>query len=106
MLLLVAWLFFSAYAACQATSLDLQSPRGVVAGPGFVQPVEGAARLIIRRIPNLGYDVVVQLWIDGEIDHHLVFPAELAKGILPDLRRPLVKDEGPAGLYRQPGFLL
>jgi hypothetical protein len=63
--LLVAWLFFSAYAASQATSLDLQSPRGVVAGPGFVQPVEGATRLIIRRIPNLGYDVVIQLWIDG-----------------------------------------
>jgi hypothetical protein len=29
MLLLVAWLFFSTYAACQATSLDLQSLRGV-----------------------------------------------------------------------------
>ena len=65
LLLVVAWLFFSAHAACQATSLDLQSPRGVVAGPGFVQSVEGAARLIIRRIPNLGYDVVIQLWIDG-----------------------------------------
>jgi hypothetical protein len=61
MLLLVAWVIFSTYAACQATSLDLQSSRR----PGFVQPVEGAARLIIRRIPNLGYDVAIQLWIDG-----------------------------------------
>jgi len=65
LLLVVVWLFFSAYAACQATSLDMRLPSGVVAGPGLVQPVEGAARLIIRRIPNLGYDVVVQLWIDG-----------------------------------------
>jgi hypothetical protein len=63
--LVIAWLLFSAPAACEATSWDAQSPRGVVAGPGFVQPVKGAARLIIIRIPTLGYDIVVQLWIDG-----------------------------------------
>ena len=65
LLLLIAWLFLNPYAACQVMSSDLQSPRAAVAGSGFVQPVRGAARLIIRRLPNLGYNVVVQLWIDG-----------------------------------------
>ena len=66
LVLVVALLFFSAYAVGQPTSAGVNSPRGVVAGPGFKQPVDGTARLVIRRIPNLGYDVIVQLWIDGE----------------------------------------
>jgi hypothetical protein len=65
LVLAVAWLSFAACAVGQPTSVEWQSPRGTVAGPGLGQPVEGAARLIIRRIPNLGYDVIVQLWIDG-----------------------------------------
>jgi len=64
-LLVVGWFFFNAYAACQATSSDVWLPSGAVPSPGLGQPVEGAARLVIRRIPNLGYDVVIQLWIDG-----------------------------------------
>ena len=42
MLLLVAWLFFSTYAACQATSLDLQSLRGVFGS---------IAQVLIRQQP-------------------------------------------------------
>jgi hypothetical protein len=65
LVLVVASFLFSAYAVGQPTSVGPHSHRRVAAGPGFKQPVDGTARLIIRRIPNLGYDVIVQLWIDG-----------------------------------------
>src|SRR5580698_8397124 len=50
--------------------------------------------------------ILVQLWIDGEIDHHLVLPAHLPERIFPDLRRLFMKNQPPAGLHRQPGFFL
>ena len=59
-------LFFSAYAVCPAASEDQPVNRIVVARSDSAQPPRGAAaRLIIRRIPNLGNWVFVSLWIDG-----------------------------------------
>ena len=57
-------LFFSGYAASQASS-HAQSRRAAVKRSGFVQPVRGAARLIIRRIADLGNYVYVDLYVDG-----------------------------------------
>src|SRR5258708_1293014 len=57
-------LFLSTYAASQAMSSDAQSRR-VVVGPAVWQPVEGAARLIVRRIADLGNFVYVGLSVDG-----------------------------------------
>ena len=66
LLLLVAWLSFNVYAACQAMSSDMQSARAAAAGGSdLVQPVQGAARLVVRRGPNLGANVAVRLWVDG-----------------------------------------
>jgi hypothetical protein len=65
LVLVIAWIFFNTNTACRATSSGLQSPRDVVAGPGFAQPVKGDARLIVKRAPNLGANVGVQLSIDG-----------------------------------------
>jgi len=65
LLLLVAWGSFNAYAACQAMSSDVQPVRAAAGGSGVVQPVQGGARLIVRRAPNLGANVVVRLWVDG-----------------------------------------
>jgi hypothetical protein len=56
-------LFLSRYGTSQAMSSDAQSRR--VAGSASVQPVRDDARLIIRRIPNLGYNVIVDLYVDG-----------------------------------------
>jgi hypothetical protein len=64
LILTVTCFFFSGYAVSQASS-DLQSPRAAVKGSAFVQSTTGAARLIIERIPNLGFDVYVDLNIDG-----------------------------------------
>lgn len=57
--LLTVSLFFSLFAAGQATAADPRSPHAVASS-------QAPARLIIRRIPNLGVNVIVQLWIDGQ----------------------------------------
>ena len=53
-LLLIVSLFFSAFVTGQATGAE---PRSSSQAP---------ARLIITRMPNLGVNNVVQLWIDGK----------------------------------------
>ena len=58
-LLLMASLFFSAFVAGPATAADPGSPHAAA-------PSQAPARLIIRRMPNLGFNVTVQLWIDGQ----------------------------------------
>ena len=63
-LMTTSLLFFSGYTASQASS-NAQSRRAAVKRSGFVQPVKGAARLIVRRIPDLGNFVYVDLYVDG-----------------------------------------
>jgi hypothetical protein len=58
-LLVIAWLFFSVFAAGQATAADPRSPHAAA-------PSQAPARLVIRRMPNLGVNVIVRLWIDGQ----------------------------------------
>ena len=58
-LLLVAWLSFSGFVSGQVLGADPRSPR-------FVQPAGAPARLVIKRNPNLGFNVIVRLWIDGQ----------------------------------------
>jgi len=65
LILMAASLFLSGYAASQAISADPQ-PRRYAAKPStFARPVNGAARLIIRRVADLGNYVVVHLYVDG-----------------------------------------
>lgn len=59
-LLLVAWLFFSAFVSGQVLGADPRSPRG------SMQPAGAPARLVIRRNPNLGFNIIVRLWVDGQ----------------------------------------
>src|SRR5437762_11625926 len=59
-LLVTAWLFFNALAAGQVMRADPRPAHAVV------QPAKAPARLIIRRNPNLGFNVIVRLWIDGQ----------------------------------------
>jgi hypothetical protein len=58
-LLLVVSLFFSAFVGGQATAAEPRSPHAAA-------PSQAPARLVIRRIPNLGANVIVQLWIDSK----------------------------------------
>ena len=58
-LLLALSLFFSAFVAGQAVGADPRSPHAAAPSPA-------PARLIIKRNPNLGANVIVRLWIDGQ----------------------------------------
>jgi len=58
-LLLMVSLVFSSFVARQATATDPRSPHAVA-------PSQASARLVIRRMPNLGFNVIVRLWIDGQ----------------------------------------
>jgi len=58
-LLLVVSLFFSTFVVGQAAAAEARSPH---AAP----PSQAPARLIIRRVANLGVNVIVQLSIDGK----------------------------------------
>src|SRR5437016_11430634 len=58
-LVLIVSLFFSAFVGDQATAADPRSPHAAA-------PSQAPARLVIRRNPNLGFNVIVRLWIDGQ----------------------------------------
>ena len=53
-------LFFSAFVTGQAMGADPRPPHAIA------QPAKAPARLSIRRNPNLGFNVIVRLWIDGQ----------------------------------------
>jgi hypothetical protein len=58
-LLLAVSLIFSGFASGSAIGAEPRSPHAVA-------PSQAPARLVIRRTPNLGANVIVQLWIDGK----------------------------------------
>ena len=58
--LIMALMLFTAFAADRAMAADPRSPRGSAQFDG------APARLVIRRNPNLGVNVIVRLWIDGQ----------------------------------------
>jgi hypothetical protein len=58
-LVLMVSVLFSAFVAVQALGADPRSPNALA-------PSQAPARLIIRRNPNLGDNVIVRLWIDGQ----------------------------------------
>jgi hypothetical protein len=58
-------LFLSEYAAGQSRAPDAQLDRVAGRTSAFVRPVRDPARLIIRRIPTLGNNVIVDLYLDG-----------------------------------------
>ena len=58
-LLLIVSLFFSAFVAGQTVGADPRPPHAAA-------PSQAPARLVIRRVANLGWNVIVQLWIDGK----------------------------------------
>jgi hypothetical protein len=59
-LLLMVSLVFSAFVGGSAMGAEPRSPHAAA-------PSQAPARLVIRRIPNLGVNVIVQLWIDGKV---------------------------------------
>jgi hypothetical protein len=94
-------LFLSRYGTSQAMSSDAQSRRVAVAGSAFVQPVRDDARLIIRRIPNLGNNVIVDLYVDGVAVAPIVY-GQTYEGFLPTGRHVLSVVPTPSPKWSTP----
>jgi hypothetical protein len=88
LVLIAACLFLSGYTANQAMSSDAQSGRAAVAGPASVRPVNGAARLMIHRIADLGNNLIVRLWIDDVAVASIAY-GHTYEGLLPPGRHVL-----------------
>ena len=88
LVLIATCLFLSGYTANQAMSSDAQSGRAAVAGPASVRPVNGAARLIIHRIADLGNNLIVRLWIDDVAVASIAY-GHTYEGLLPPGRHVL-----------------
>lgn len=58
-LLLAVSLILSGFASGSAMGANPRTPHAAASS-------QAPARLVIRRIPNLGANVIVQLWIDGK----------------------------------------
>jgi hypothetical protein len=64
-MMMTCLLFLSEYAAGQSMTPEAQLDRVADRTSAFVRSVRDPARLIIRRIPTLGNDVIVDLHVDG-----------------------------------------
>src|SRR5438445_13575017 len=64
LILMATCLFLSGYPAGQVISADTQPRPAAAGGSAFVKPENGAARLIVRRVADLGGCVVVHLYVD------------------------------------------
>jgi hypothetical protein len=100
-ILIAACLFFGGYAANQAMSSDPQSGRAALAEPASARPVNSPASLIIYRPPNLGFDLVVNLWLDGT-PFGLIVYGQTYVGFLPRGRHVLSATVSPNPKW--PGF--
>jgi hypothetical protein len=86
-------------------SYDAQSSHAALAWPVPVQPVYGAARLNINRIPDLGNFVVVRLWIDGMWAGSIAY-GHTYEGLLPPGRHVLTVLAGPNPKWWIPSQLI
>jgi hypothetical protein len=65
LILMATCLFLSGYPASQTINADPQPHRYAAAPSTFARPANGAARLIVRRVADLGNFLVIQLSVDG-----------------------------------------
>lgn len=61
------------------------APQAMGYETAFVQSSHGAAPVVIRRIANLGHNVIVALWIDGRRVKPIVY-GDTFEGLLPSGR--------------------
>jgi hypothetical protein len=100
-LMITCVLFLSRYAASQAMASDAQPRRVAVARSAFSQPLKDPARLIIRRIPNLGYNVIVDLYVDGVAVAPIAY-GHTYEGVLPSGRHVLSVLPTPSPKWQTP----
>lgn len=105
LILMTACLFLGGLASSQAIGANPQPRRTTVAGPGFVQPGNGAARLVVWRIADLGNFVWVDLYVDGVAVANIGY-GETYEGLLPPGRHALSVLPTPAPKWPTPWAMI
>ena len=98
-------LFLDTYATSQAMSSDAQSRRAGAAGFAVMQPVAGAARLIVRRDPGLGVFLTAHLRVDG-VPVAAIGYGRTYEGFLPPGRHVLSLLATPNPKWRDPSTMI
>ena len=101
LILMIACLFIGGYNGSQAIGANPQPRRTTVAGPGFVQPGNDAARLVVWRIADLGDFVYVDLYVDG-VPVAAIGYGSTYEGFLPPGRHVLSVLPTPNPAWRNP----
>lgn len=99
--MLTSLLLLSEYATAQAVNSGVKSGRAGGKTSAFVQPVRDPARLIVRRIPNLGNNVIVDIYLDGAPFAAIGY-GHTYDGILPSGRHVLSVLAGPSPKWPTP----
>ena len=95
-------LLLSINSTSQATSSDTKSRRVAVAGAASAASASDEGRLIVMRIPNLGNNIIVDLYVDGvavrPIEYGQTYKALLSPGrhVLSVLASPNAKWKTPS----------
>jgi hypothetical protein len=97
LILMTACLFLGGYASSQAIGANPQPRRTTVAGPDFVQPGNGAARLVVWRIADLGNFVWVDLNIDGVPVANIGYGATYEGFLTPGQHVLPIRNDSPHG---------
>ena len=93
-LLLIVSLFVSAFVTGQAMGAEPRSPHAAATS-------QAPARLIIRRNPNLGANIIVRLWIDGQPARAIIY-GHTYEGFLAPGHHILAVLASPSPLSRVP----
>jgi hypothetical protein len=72
---------------------------------GVARPAYGLARLVVHRVPGLGINVIVNLWIDGVMIEPLTYGRSY-EGALPSGRHVLSLLPSPNARWRVPSHMI
>jgi hypothetical protein len=97
-------LIVTIFGTIQAASPNSESNRDAITDSGSSEPLNDA-RLIVRRIPNLGNNVIVDLYIDGVAASPIVY-GQTYEGFIPPGRHVLSVVASPHPKWPTPTQLI
>jgi hypothetical protein len=97
---IAAWLLLSVAGMARAEDKRVYSPEYTMSGPPH-----GAASVTLRRIADLGHNVFVRLWIDGQVAGPLIY-GHTYETFLPPGRHVLSMAAGPGPKWNTPSEVL
>ena len=104
-MMLTCLLFLGEYAAAQTVNSGVKSGRVAGKTSASVQQVRDPAQLIIRRIPTLGNNVIVDLYLDGAPFAAIGY-GHTYEGTLPPGRHVLSVLAGPGPKWPTPSQIV